>query len=162
MSVRLLRSWKLSPRIRGPKNYSRPRVLTSVSAQQLSEMDIIDVAISKLPLLSFYICSFPITSQIWWPLLRGVTTGDNWQSSRQKNLGGGSQTTTRKNKKLVQHTFLLGVDCMTTSINLWELQPTAWIPCPVAKLSTSLNECWFSCSICCWYSCIRSASAACS
>jgi hypothetical protein len=82
----------------------------------------------------------PITSQIWWPLLRGVTTGDNWQSSRQKNLGGGSQTTTKKNKKLVEHTFPLGVDCMTASINLWELRPTAWIPCPVAKLSTSLND----------------------
>jgi len=120
------------------------------------------LAISKLPLLSFCICSFPITSQIWWPLLRGVTTGDNWQSSRQKNLGGGSQTTTRKNKKLVEHTFPLGVNCMIAFINLWELRPTAWIPCPVAKLSTSLNERWFSCSIYCRYSCIRSTSATCS
>ncbi len=63
MSVRLSRSWKLSPQTRGPKNYSGPQVLTSVSAQQLPETDIVDAAISKLPLLSFCIYNFPITSQ---------------------------------------------------------------------------------------------------
>ncbi len=63
LSVRLSRSWKLSPRTRGPKNYSGPRVLTSISAQQLPETDVVDAAISKLLLLSFCICSFPITSQ---------------------------------------------------------------------------------------------------
>jgi hypothetical protein len=63
LSVHLSRSWKLSPRTRGPKNYSGPRVLTSVSAHQLPKTDVVDAAISKLPLLSFCICSFPITSQ---------------------------------------------------------------------------------------------------
>jgi hypothetical protein len=53
LSVHLSRSWKLSPRTRGPKNYSGPRVLTSVSAHQLPKTDVVDAAISKLPLLSF-------------------------------------------------------------------------------------------------------------
>jgi len=131
----------LSLRTWSPKNYSGPRVLTSVSAQQLPKTDVVDAVISKLLLLSFYICSFPITSQspsslcflfvsaafqsprnlqapcafflylqisnhltiskllllsfciysflitsqILWPLLKGVTTRDNWQSSIQKN-----------------------------------------------------------------------------
>ncbi len=58
-----LENCPLEPRTRGPKNNSGPRVLTSVSAQQLPETDVVNAAISKLPLFSFCICNFPITSQ---------------------------------------------------------------------------------------------------